>query len=246
MQIINPNKSKVTVFDDWVHKEDHWRPGRSAFLLADYWYNGKYRQLIEFINDQMKRSFEDPSEIYPEHKTRFDDYHGPRNHDLFTVMTDETGPLVISIEAKVDEPFSSYLIGDYYSMSMSKKITNNQTFVPERINQLLSNIFSYPYFEDILGIQYQLFPALMGLITECVEKNIMNGLLLIHQFIPQNCDIEKIEMNNNHLVKFIKYLFIGNGRSPFNGNDENYIVGPIRISHFELLNIYLGKFTTIL
>ena len=79
------------------------------------------------------------AEGWPEHVTRLPERGEGRNHDLLLVGYRDGRRVVVSVEAKVDEPFGKK-IGDYWQSARKPK---NPTLVPERIEALVSMVFGF-------------------------------------------------------------------------------------------------------
>jgi hypothetical protein len=131
-----------------------------------------------------------------EHKSKFDDYRRPRQHDLYISVKDRnnTPSIAVCIEAKVKEPFGrSNLATTYTSAPHNSKL-------PNRIDQLCVRFFGCN-FNDLKKetklIRYQLLHYLAGAVEDGAKNN--NQVLML--VLAYNTD-----SNSNHkaYLDFVK------------------------------------------
>ena len=124
-EIISNQGKKITKLEDWAelyaagNKAKHWKPGRSAYSIAEYVIN---RNGFSKIAERVSEVLED--EIYlekaiPELELKFDKYGQGRVHDLGIYGQTSSGKSVfIGVESKVDEPFNR-TIADVYLQAVA-------------------------------------------------------------------------------------------------------------------------------
>ena len=119
MRITNENGTVVTDIESWedafkeVDEAKHWKEGRSAKSLAQYFslpnidQSNGIKLIKEYVDICGFKNFE-PIRARIEHESRFDKFRGKgRMHDMVIWGNEGKRHLVICIEAKVDEPFGS-------------------------------------------------------------------------------------------------------------------------------------------
>ena len=189
--------------DDWKktlsRKELHWKEGRSAYELANYFIGangGLPDRIAEVLSAQNLPVLD--FICYPEYKTRFDDCRGePRNHDMLMVSTDNS--LVIGVEAKVDEMLGKTIAQEWETAGDNKK---------KRIRGLTRRLFDREPTDGYMeNLRYQLLTATAGTLAEAKKRNIKKALLLVLVFKKDGCYIAKrIEKNNRDFFQYVELL----------------------------------------
>ena len=113
--VIVKDRRRLTTLAEWhshapPKRKMHWKDGRSAKENARLWL-GWAPDLPPGIADVLRatgsigtlRSWS----AEPEARVSFDAFRGPANLDVLVQAQDETGPVVIGVEAKADETFGS-------------------------------------------------------------------------------------------------------------------------------------------
>src|SRR5215210_1520480 len=89
-----------------------WKAGSSKATkeLARYWMTDMGPGALSMVLDHHPgtKDFK-PKQGVVGAKTKFDELGGPRSHDLLLTGEAAAGPTVVSIEGKIDEPFSQTL-----------------------------------------------------------------------------------------------------------------------------------------
>ena len=140
-------------------------------------------------------------EASPEVETELDEFPRPRQHDLAIEGATSRNRLLVTVEAKVDEPFDR-LIGPKM-ISARKNPFSNQ---PERIGRLAEALFGSTEIEPLAGLRYQLLAATAGTIIEAALRDINLSVLLVHVLITDLADMTKVDENALDLNLFISAL----------------------------------------
>lgn len=248
----NLDKNKaITNIDEWKNacKEEQWKDGRSAKELAKAWINDKGKYLEILIDS--KDEFEGIKFIIgtPEYESKFDEYKGKgRYHDLLVIAEDKEGDILISVEAKVDEGFGE-IIKDYYLTQVSKRIEGSSTKAPDRIENLLANVFKRKVNKGAFDLRYQLLHAIAGTVAEANKRNISRAIFVVNTFRPRDGEFfntNAYERNINDLNHFIKYLSSGNIKNI----ENNSLIGPFNTKTNDYLSdkvdLYIMKVESII
>ena len=179
MKITNKKGSLIKDITSWenafkeVDDAKHWKEGRSAMSLAQYFSLPNIEQSngIKLITELVEacgfKEFK-PIRAEFEHESRFDKYNGKgRMHDLVIWSDNETQHLVICIEAKVDESFSC-LISDAYREAVEYRKNHPQSKRAQRIKELCEKYYKVDVKElsSTTDLRYQLLHYLAGAIVE--------------------------------------------------------------------------------
>lgn len=184
MRITNKNGTVVADIESWedafkeVDEAKHWKEGRSAKSLAQYFslpnidQSNGIKLIKEYVDICGFKNFE-PIRARIEHESRFDKFKGKgRMHDMVIWGNGGGCHLVICIEAKVDEPFGS-LVSEAYRESIEYVNKNPRSKRLQRIKDLCEKYYKIDV-NDITsdtGIRYQLLHYLAGAITEARSCN---------------------------------------------------------------------------
>jgi hypothetical protein len=184
MRITNENGTVVTDIESWedafkeVDEAKHWKEGRSAKSLAQYFslpnidQSNGIKLIKEYVDICGFKNFE-PIRARIEHESRFDKFRGKgRMHDMVIWGNEGKRHLVICIEAKVDEPFGSS-VSEAYRKSVEYVNKNPRSKRSQRIKDLCEKYYKIDV-NDITSdthIRYQLLHYLAGSITEARSCN---------------------------------------------------------------------------
>ncbi|KIL39301.1 hypothetical protein SD70_21135 [Gordoniibacillus kamchatkensis] len=234
--------------DDWLRysppakKELQWRHGRSAKELAKSWFRtGKAQMPAELTailqSHPTTNCFQMETGI-PEKETKLDDFKGSgRIHDMILLGNTRDNRVLISIEAKADEPFGE-VIGDYVQSSLK---SNPRSRVPDRIRQLAMGLFGHT---EVSTLRYQLVHAVAGTLIEALNQQATQAVFIIHEFIPATGKTDKAKNNELDLEAFIALLSdsrqsisVGKLSGPF------YMPGNSRVP--SNIPLYIGKIETV-
>ena len=114
MRIENTEGIPLNCLDDWksIHKSTQWKQGRSAYSVANFIVN-RDRDGARKLRDRVSSVLGAPvtfHKIIPEYEVKFDQYGKGRFHDLGICGKTQSGKsLFVGAEAKVDEPFGTYV-----------------------------------------------------------------------------------------------------------------------------------------
>ena len=180
MRITNKNGTVVTDIESWedafkeVDEAKHWKEGRSAKSLAQYFslpnidQSNGIKLIKEYVDICGFKNFE-PIRARIEHESRFDKFKGKgRMHDMVIWGNGGGIHLVICIEAKVDEPFGSR-VSEAYRESVEYVNKNPRSKRSQRIKDLCEKYYKIDV--NDITIRYQLLHYLAGAITEAKSCN---------------------------------------------------------------------------
>jgi len=198
------NRKKIDSPQKWQElghpmSKNHWKDGRSAMELAKFAIENttEFKVLIKDVLRECGLP-EQNFTCEPEAKTSLGKgmkQGGPRHHDL--LMKGSLG-CVISIEAKVTEPFDEPL--EKKMVEQSKKKNGNQK--DTRAYSLLEYFVEPKYYEKAMGIGYQLFAATRGTICSASTTAIM----LVIVFTDGESNDPKYKNNDKDFNSFVKII----------------------------------------
>lgn len=172
------NKNKDRLLKEWKaqfceieQSNRHWRVGRSAHSLADFfiYHHGEDRIKAEVNKVLVQDPIIELMEAEIECKCPFDDYRNARRQDMGIVGKTKNGKKVfIGVEAKVDEPFGP---------TVGKALQEAEAYVRQhprskrvtRIIELCGKFDVKPEDEGMSDLRYQLFHFAAG--TASVPRN---------------------------------------------------------------------------
>ncbi|MGH2946329.1 MAG: DUF6946 family protein [Solirubrobacteraceae bacterium] len=156
-----------------------------------------------------------------EKETRFDDIRGgPRHHDLLVVGAAPSGPVVIGVEGKADEPFDERL-----DVWVTRAVASERSRAPERLDRLTTAFFGTTLDDDPLlaPLRYQLLSGLAGTLADARERGARQAVLLVHEFETPWTDDERHRRNADDLEAFVGRLMPAAERT---GDERAWIAGP--------------------
>jgi len=220
-----------------------WADGRSAKELARAWFPAaggptvppELQELLDSRRETRGAAF-DRGE--PERVTTFDRCGGEgRNADLVLWGRCPIGKLLVSIEAKADEPFGE-VAGEYVRKSIS---ANPRSQVPERFGLLCRGLLGLPPENDEApSLRYQLFTAIAGALVEGQAFGADATLFVVHEFIGETDD-DKVAANAADLNRFVRALSKGGAAAVSPG----VLAGPFSVpgnEHFAGTSaLFIGK-----
>jgi hypothetical protein len=238
----------ITSIDEWFSFSPpakgaiQWKDGRSAKELAKVWFKTGQPQMPDelvslLLSHPITHGFQADIGI-PEKETVLDDLGGKgRNHDMVLIGKNDSGRILVAIEAKADETFGE-IIGTYLESSVR---ANPRSRVSDRIHQLAMGVFGHT---NVTDLRYQLLHAVAGTLIEAKNQEASVAVLVIHEFVPADGKSDKARENEKDLAKFIERLSDGlytllPGRliGPFHVPGGGKI--PIKIP------LYIGKIETV-
>ena len=137
-KIVSSHGDELSSLEEWakLHKEVHWKKGRSAYTLADFVLNGEGASHLESRLSEVLERKTYICRITPEKEVRFDRYGRGRFHDLAiegVVGSDMT--LFVGVEAKVDESLGP-TVQERYEGAEKELLKNSRSKATERIRNL--------------------------------------------------------------------------------------------------------------
>jgi hypothetical protein len=182
-------------------------------------------------------------EAKPECIIELDDLGGEhRNCDLVVLCNVGAKRMVISVEAKADEPFSD-LIGKYYDQRAAPSPDGqpSRSNVPARIRQLSQALFGREPDEAIRRLRYQLLHAAAATLIGAKANGAEVGLFLIHEFHSASLNRDKLSQNAADWQNFV-HAFPELAKARIG---ENQILGPVSVPGGGCVppsaSLYLGK-----
>ena len=221
---------------------EQWVDGRSAKELAKAWFPTPGMARVPLQLESLLSSHADiaGAEIKggsPEVSIKLDDLPGgTRNADL-VLSADRNGQtILLTVEAKADEPFDT-------TIGVKLDSAPEHSNIPKRVDHLCRSILGATPEEkpSIKNLRYQLLHATAATLIAARERQAGRALFVIHELITDKTDPEKLHANHIDLIEFIKELSGGTIRSL----DTGTIIGPLNVpggphvpSHIPL---YVGK-----
>ena len=244
--IFSKDGRRLTSINDWYRfaspkSDDHWKDDRSAkenaraWIAAAPYLQPDVAQVLENISDiGTLRSWS----AKPEVCTSIDKYAREQpNIDLLLVAEDEHGPLVVVIEAKVDEPFGGTLNVER-RLAKAKLASNPSSKKLARIDELVDRIgLDFQHFH-VPKLRYQLLTATAAALEEAKRRSSKRAVLIVHEFETPLTVPSKRERNSADLNHFLRAAFDFGGQLTPRG-----VAGPFQIE--SALNLYVGKARTI-
>jgi len=244
------DSNQITSLDEWKSKcppekgDIHWKDNRSAKELAKEWILNNGSSLKILLRNCNTFKGTDLLKASPELETLFDKYGMGRKHDLLIIGQQHDTIVVISIEAKVDENFGNYTVGEYYAKGILKKLNGVKTKVPDRIEKLIDGIFKKPYSDKIQRVQCQLLHAVAGTLVEAKKNSASRSLFVVQTFATGAINQVKYKANSKALDDFVHVISSGSYRSI----KEGHIIGPFHVNGNESIPsdipLYMGKIKT--
>jgi len=203
--------SEIKDWRSWTRPKEpyQWRGGRSAMELARAWFVSPVplcpSEITDLFASHPRTAGLTLLEGIPEHVTSLPERGAGRNHDLVLRGRGPNGDVVISVEAKVDEPFGE-TIGSYWDMARTSVAPSR---APERIKTLLSMVFgakASPDAEPWRGLRYQLLTAVAGTAIEACRRQADTAVVVVHEFLTEQMDDKKLKVNTEDLKTFIGVL----------------------------------------
>ena len=212
MTITNPDGSEITTMEQWSERvnSSHWKPGRSAYSLADFVMNrggaGVLRKRISSVLSQPVTL----DTAIPEYGAKFDSHGGsPSKLDLgiFGRIEGESS-LFLGLEAKVDERFGSDTVCKRYQRAVNYLEENPRSKAAARVRDLLSDYFGEteePCDSAFSDIRYQLLTSTAG--TVAVGADISVFYVLVFE-----TDLYNPERAAENLGDYERFIEAAGGR----------------------------------
>jgi hypothetical protein len=246
---IQKNGHEIASVDDWFRWAPpkrgalHWRDDRSAKELAKSWFRTDTAQAPFELTSLLNRTFDSEivfDEAEPECTVELDDFEGEtRNCDLVVLCHAGALRMSVSVEAKADERFGDFTVGEYYD----KKLGSSSN-VPKRIEQLSTALFGRVPNEQIRSLRYQLVHSAAASLIAAERHDAGVAILLVHEFISAGLSFRMLKENAKDWAAFIRAF-------PKLADAEvrrNQILGPVSVPGGGYVSpsipLYFGKIVT--
>lgn len=206
--ILNRNGQQIHSVDDWFRLAPpkmgirHWKDGRSAKEQAKAWLKTGIPKmphpLKALLNSHLATTSFVADVAIPEMTTLLDHFGGEsRNHDLVLLGYAGTHKILISVEAKADEPFGKTI---HKELALASPHSN----VPGRIQLLSNSIFGRSIDTELGELRYQLLHGLAGALIEAKNQKAELAIFIVHEFISSQTNPKNVARNNTDFKKFIR------------------------------------------
>lgn len=208
LTLTNRRGEQIQDWRRWTRpKRDYqWECGRSAMELARSWFTSPTPvcppEVRELLDSHKATAGIALSHGKPEHVTSLPMSGEGRNHDLLLFGKREGAPVIVSVEAKVDETFGER-VGKYWS----KKSTDGRSGAPRRIEALLSCVFgaaAKPDKQPWQGLRYQLLTALVGTAIEASEAGARTAVFIVHELHTAKASRNKLAKNATAVAELLR------------------------------------------
>jgi hypothetical protein len=165
------------------------------------------REIADLLASQAHTANLTLVEGLPEHVTTLPERGEGRNHDLLLLAQGTSGLVIISVEAKVDEPFGE-TIGGYWS---NARRSSTPTNAPKRIEALLSMVFggtARPETDPWRSLRYQLLTAVAGTAIEAARRETDTAVVIVHEFRTESLDAQHVAANAKDFQTFVNALLL--------------------------------------
>lgn len=235
----------LTTIDEWRRfappkRDIHWKDGRSAKENARAWIEAAptlQPEIAQVLDNCPDIGLLRRWSAEPEARVAIDRFRGePPNIDLLLVADDDSGPLVVAIEAKADETFGNPL-ADQYAQAHAALESNPRSKAVARIEALLARFALDLQDRDVQQLRYQLLTANAAVLAEAKRRSSARAVLIVHEFVTPLTTAERRERNAVDLDRFVNTAFALDSRLTL-----GQVVGPIRPDSD--LTLYIGKAST--
>lgn len=193
--LVSRNNMPITTIADWhgeLNKREQKKfvPGFSAYETARAWTQpNRVPAEIEALFVRPPLAGFHLARAVVEAKTWFDEFGGPRHHDLLLTARDDRGrAAVIGVESKVNEDFGGTLAGEHARAVARAKKDDYESNMPARLHGLSVGLLGralphdQPYDSRDAKLRYQLLSALAGTLVEADLAQAEVAVLLVHEF----------------------------------------------------------------
>ena len=136
-------------------------------------------------------------------KTTFDEFGGPRNHDLACIGFLGKAKIALCFEAKATEGFGSKTVGKELDSALKSRQNGVSTNVPERIYGLCNKLWNKTIDEEIKKIEYQLLYSTLGTVAFAKKNNISKAIFVVYQLETDLTTEEICEKHFDSLKSFV-------------------------------------------
>ena len=214
MRIENTEGKPLNCLDDWksIHKPTQWKPGRSAYSVADFVVNRDGARKLRARVSSVLGAPVTFHKIIPEYEVKFDQHGKGRVHDLGIFGKTQSGKsLFVGVEAKVDEPFGAN-VADEWRKAQEIRESGEGTRLPQRIMQLCDRFNEGLGISECDEIRYQLLHGTAGTVDAKADVSVF----YVAVFKTDCYDNAIGESNHRDYQQFIKR--VGGVPKQDNGN----------------------------
>lgn len=197
---IEKDGHEINTVDEWLRFAppqkglSQWKNGRSAKELAKAFVgNGAPlvpREVHTLISSNKNLGTIELTVAHPEHKIRLDRYPGnTRNADLAAIGHGQIGKTVVTIEAKVDEPFDK-------TIGQKRAVVSPTSNVPKRINALTELLFGHAS-SQINNLRYQLLCAAAGSLFFAKDQSASAAVFIVLELHGPSCNSNMANLRQN-------------------------------------------------
>ena len=236
LKVIDSSGYEIESLQQWSRtvRRSHWKPGRSAYSLADFIMNQNgTAQLEARISSVLSRPVV-LEQCSPEYAARFDRYEGPARLDLgISGRTDYGESLFVGLEAKVDEPFGSETVCGRWLKATETLKSNPRSRAAARVKELLSRYFGDddgPCESRFAEVGYQLLTASAGSVA--VEADV--SVFYVAVFRTSDYDEESVRRNQLDYDTFMRI----NGAGDLAHEDREFRAQELTLDGRRLVCIY--------
>lgn len=249
--MLHKDAKPLVDLEDWrvrakPKSPSQWRDFRSAKEAAKHWL-GAFPSVPPDLSATLS-SHSDFSAIEkwsaePEVQLRFDKRKGePRNTDLLVLAHDASGPFLVAVEAKADEPFDrpiAKVIQDARKRLAANPLSKGLARVADLRSSLLPSASERA--ESDAKLRYQLFTAAAGVLAAAEKQGIARAVLYVQEFVTPETTDDNHRKNGDDLNRWLERVSAG----AFSSVSDRKLVGPIRVPGAPLLSggaaLYVGK-----
>lgn len=191
--------------------EKHWVDGRSAKELARAWFPTPGEpitppELLALLLGPSTLGATTLEQGEPEALVYFDDLRGlPRHSDLVLTGNSALGPIVISVEAKADEPFGKLVRDELEASDHGRR--KGRSHLRERVDRLAAALFGSDR-SAVLGCRYQLLYGAAAALSAGAGRA-QAAVFVVHEFTGPATDEAKSRENHADLEHFVAMLSAG-------------------------------------
>lgn len=239
MKIIK-NDSEVRSVPDWFRLappakgEKHWVDGRSAKELAKAWFPAPGEpqvpaELTALLASSRSFGAVTLAQGEPEALVYFDDLGGkPRQCDLLITGTCSLGSVIVSVEAKADEPFGKLAGEELDNLERLLRQARHdeaktRSHVPERVDRLAAALFGEQR-TAVLKIRYQLLYGAAAALSAAAGRA-QAAVFVVYEFRGSATNDRKLRQNQADLEQFVGLLTSGSVTAV----KEGILIGPITV-----------------
>ena len=205
LKVIDSNGNDITTMEQWSEsvRPSHWKPGRSAYSLADFIMN---RTGATHLESRTSSVLSQPIRLEqgrPEYSAEFDRHGNPARLDIgISGQTGSGESLFVGVEAKVDEPFGSETVCERYQKAIETLNSNPRSKAADRVKGLLSRYLSdtdEPCESRFAEVGYQLLTATAGTIAVQMDASVFYDVYVFYVAVFKTHDYDEEDGRENQL-----------------------------------------------